>query len=239
MIGSLLKELPQIPETEVPELAEDFSFETASDDSLVAALPVVQKIVNRKTIFSWHLDASDLVQGIVLRLLSWRKKNQAKSEEMSSEEWQSFAARTTYNEINRHYKCNPNLIESPLESVTDVVAQNTLEGQSEAEFYSLARHFWQQICNLTLRQRQALLLGSQKLIINFLQAGITDEELAENLNLTLDKWEEVKERLPLKLYQIAELLKEAGHQNSVESIARSIKKARYEARAKMRRVTDK
>ena len=87
MIGSLFKELPPIPETEVPELAEDFSFETASDDTLMTALPVVQKIVSRKTILSWHSWASDLFQGIVLRLLKWRQKHQVKSEEMTAQEW--------------------------------------------------------------------------------------------------------------------------------------------------------
>lgn len=239
MIGSLFKELPPIPEKEVPELAEDFSFETASDDSLVATLPVVQKIVSRKTILYWHSEASDIVQGIVLRLLKWRKKYQKKSEEMSSEEWQSFAARTAYNEINRNYKHNPILVESPLESVTDVVAQNTLEGQSEAEFFSLAHQVWQKICSLTVRQRQALLFGSQNLVIYLLKCGITDQELAESLNLTPEKWIEVKDRLPLKSFQIGELLSELGNEKSIESIANSIKKARHEARAKLRRVTDK
>jgi hypothetical protein len=239
MIGSLFKELPPIPETEVPELAEDFSFETASDDSLIATLPVVQKIVSRKTIFSWHLEASDLVQRIVLRLLSWHKKNQVKSEEMSSDEWQSFAARTAYNEINRHYKSNPSLIELPLDSVAEVVTSNKLEGQSDAEIFSLAEQVWQETCNLSLRQRRALLFGSQELVVYFLKIGITDEELAISLSLTIDEWVSVKDRLPLMDIQIAKVLKEKGNQKSLEAIVNSIKKARHEARLKVRRVTGK
>lgn len=242
MIGSLFKELPPIPETEATEaqeLAEDFSFGTASDDSLVTALPVVQKIVSRKTILFWHLEASDLVQGIVLRLLKWRKKHQVKSEEMSAQEWQSFVARTAYNEINRQHKNKPNSIASPFDEAADVVISNSLEGQSEVEFRSLANQVWQQICTLTLRQRQALLFGSRNLVIYLLKCGISDEELAESLNLTFDKWVEVKERLRLKNFEIGELLRELGDQKSVESIANSIKKARHEARLKLRRVTDK
>ena len=123
--------------------------------------------------------------------------------------------------------------------MADVAAQDSLEGQSEAEVCSLAMNVWQKMCSLSLRQRQALLFGSQELIIYLLQCGITDEKLAASLNLTMEEWAVIKDKLPFKDIQIAELLRESGNQNSIESIAKSMKKARHEARAKVRRTTEK
>ncbi len=240
MIGSLFENLQPIPETEDIDSpnAEDLSYRSDSDDYLLTALPVVQKIVRRQTVFSWQSEASDLVQGIALRLLNWRERNQEKSEKMSKDEWQSFAAKTAYNEINRHFADNA-LNDISLETIQEAAAAEYIEGQSEVEVFSLTLEVWQKICNNSLRQRQALLFGSQELIVYFLKMGITDEELAANLSLTMDEWERAKEKLPLMDIQIAKILKEKGNQKSVEAIANSIKKARHEARAKMRRALDK
>jgi len=240
MIGSLFEKLQPIPKTEDinPEITEDLSNRSDSDDYLLTALPVVQKIVRRKTVFSWQSEASDLVQAVALRLLNWRKKHQEKSEEMSKDEWQSFAAKTAYNEINRHFADN-SLNDVSLDSVQEAAAAEYIEGQSEIEVFSLVLEVWQKICSLSLRQRQALLFGSHELVIYLLKIGITDEELAEKLNLTTGVWADVKNRLPLKNVQIAQILKQIGNENSLEAIAKSMKKARHEARAKVRRVTEK
>ena len=241
MIGSLFENLQPIPKTEDidSEITEDLSYDADSDDYLLTALPVVQKIVRRKTVFSlWQSEASDLVQAVALRLLNWRNRNQEKSEEMSKDEWQSFAAKTAYNEINRHFADN-SLKDVSLDSVQEAAAEESIEGQSEVEVCSLTLEVWQKICSISLRQRQALLFGSQELVIYLLKIGITDEELAEKLNLTIVEWAEVKNRLPLKNLQIAQTLKEIGNENSLEAIAKSMKKARHEARAKVRRATDK
>lgn len=240
MIGSLFENLKPIPKTEGKDSqnAEDLSYEADSDDYLLASLPVVQKIVRRKTVFSWQSEASDLVQAVALRLLNWRNRNLEKSEEMSKDEWQSFAAKTAYNEINRQFADN-SLNDVSLDSVQEGVAAEYIAGQSEVEVNSLTLEVWQKICSLSFRQRQALLLGSQELVIYLLKIGITDEELAEKLNLTTGVWAEVKNRLPLKNVQIAELLKEIGNENSIQAIVKSMKKARHEARAKVRRVTEK
>ena len=84
-----------------------------------------------------------------------------------------------------------------------------------------------------------MLFGSQELVVYFLKIGIADEKIAENLSLSIDEWVRVKENLPLLDIQIAKIIKEKGNQKSVEAIAKSMKKARHEARAKMRRVTDR
>jgi len=237
MIGSLFEDLQPIPnnEDEDSQNAENLSYDADSDDYLLTALPVVQKIVRRKTVFSWQSEASDLVQGIALRLLNWRDRNPEKSEKMSPDEWQSFAAKTAYNEINRHYSDNSKINVVPLDSAYEC-AEETVAGQSETEVCSIVCEVWQGTCNLSLRQRRALIFGSQELVVYFLKIGITDEELAENLSLTMDEWESIKEKLPLMDIQIAEILKEKGNQKSVKAIANSIKKARHEARARLQKL---
>lgn len=241
MIGSLFKELPPLPndETEGKQTSEDLSYCADSDDSLLASLPVVQKIIRRKITLPWASDASDLAQGIVLRLLKWRDKYHKKSAEMSPDEWQSLAAQTTYNEINRHFAKNRTTKVVPIEAVEEIASPEIIEGTSNAEVFSLTRHVWQEICSLSLRQRRALLLANQDTVINFLTCGITDAEFAEILNFSMEEWENIKENLPLKNFQIAELIKKEGSKKSIESIINSIKKARHEARAKVRRLTDK
>lgn len=241
MIGSLFKELPplQNDETEADQTSGDLSCSAKSDDSMLASLPVVQKIIRRKITLPWAADASDLAQGIVLRLLKWRDKYRDRSAQMSADEWQSFAAQTTYNEINRHFAKNRLANEVPIEAAEEIASPSIIEGASNAEVFSLVRAVWQEICSLSLRQRRALLLANQDTIINFLTCGITDRELAEILNFSMEEWENIKEKLPLKNIQIAELIKKEGSNKSLESIINSIKKARHEARAKVRRLTHK
>ena len=244
MIGSLFKDLPPISSAEKSEseaAAEDLSHRADSDDYLLtAALPVVRKIVRRKTVFSWQSEAADLVQKIALRLLRWRDKYQEKSDRMSPGEWQSFAAKTAYNEINRHNSNDLRRTEVPLEEEAAAAAQNALlEGSSEAEVISLARFVWQETCKLSLRQRRALLLHSQKLIIDFQKIGITDEEITGSLEISAGEWNALRIRIPLPDVQIAELIFNKSRHKSLASEANSVKKARYEARLKLRRVTDK
>lgn len=242
MIGSLFNELPTIePEdSEHSERTEGLPYETDGDDTLVASLGVAQKIVRRQGLAFWQAEAADILQSVALRLIKWRDKHPEKSEEMSPEEWKSFVARAAYNEINRHYKNNSPSVNIPLDSVSEPVAADCLQGQSEAEVCSLALEVWQKICSLSLRQRQALLLGSRELVLYLLQIGVSDEELAKSLDLTIEEWVRVKEKLPLKNIQIAKVLKQlGGNQNSIEAISNSIIKARHEARAKVRRATEK
>lgn len=242
MIGSLFNELQPIntDDSENFERAEGLSYEADGDDTLVVSLTVAQKIVRRQGLAFWQSEASDILQAVALRLVKWRDKYREKSSEMSQEEWKSFAARAAYNEINRHYKHNSPGADVPLDSMPEPVAADCLQGQSEAEVRSLALKVWHKICHLSLRQRHALLLGSRELVLYFLQVGVTDKELAEILDLTIDEWVRVKEKLPLRNIQIAQILKQSGgNQNSIEAISKSIKKARHEARAKVRRLVEK
>lgn len=229
---SLFDELPRVSNDDEGEKDET---KEKSRNSLVAVLPVVEKIVSRKTLLSWQSDASDLVQTVALRLWKWQDKFSDKSDQMSEGEWQSFAARTAYNEINRHYS-KKFISQVSLETATNVIGQESAEGQTDTEVFSLIKLVWQKICCLTVRQRRALLLHNEELIINLLLAEISDEDLAKVLNFTMDDWIEIKTRLPLSDAQIADLSATKEKHENYDLKTKSIKKARHEARLKFRRL---
>jgi DNA-directed RNA polymerase specialized sigma24 family protein len=218
--------------------------ETNADEPLLSALPVVQGIVRGKFAHSWRSDGIDLVQGIFLRLLKWRNKYREKSEKMSDEDWKSFAARTAFNEINRYFSKNRTFTEVPHEPSSEFLARELIKGNSGAEVCSIARQIWRKICELTLRQRRALIFGNREMVYYFLQCGITDENLAEVLNLPLEEWLQIKEKLPLDEKRIAALIQrqkatESGSGKKTKNSVPLVKKARYEAREKLRRLQNK
>jgi hypothetical protein len=217
------------------------SYEKNSENAFLAALPVVQRIVRRRLAASGQADAAaDLEQGIVLRLLVWREKNHEKSEQMSEDDWQSFAARTAYNETNRHFSKSGDAGHLPLDAASEIESPQPLAGDSKAEFRSLVRFVWQETCHLSLRRRRSLLLRSRKLVVYLLTSGITDEELAQSLELAMDEWLEIKIKLPLPDAETARFIGESGGENrNPESAIKSTKKARHEARARLRKLTNK
>jgi hypothetical protein len=83
---------------------------------------------------------------------------------------------------------------------------------------------------MSLRQRRALLLHSQELIIYLLQSGISETDLAEALQFNENRWYEIREQLPLTDAQIAS---ETEGRSIRPATAGSVKKARYEARGKL------
>lgn len=218
------------------------SLQITSEESFLAALTVVRKIVRRRHSASVQpaAEASDLEQGIILRLLDWREKHAEKSAKMSESEWKSFAARAAYNEINRLYSQTTNVETIPLDETCEAADQNLVEGSAGVEVYTLVQRFWQEICSLTLRQRRALLFHSQELIIHLLESRITGRELAGVLEMTEDEWSSILDRLPLSDLQIAEITRdESNGDKNFESLTKSIKKARYEARGRLQKLTKK
>lgn len=210
-----------------------------SENAFLSALPVVQKIVRSKTLLALQSDTSDLVQSIALRLWKWREKHSETSADMSSDDWKSFAARTAFNEVNRYFSNKTLTSNVPLEEASAVAASEFIEGQTEVEFYSLVREVWQEICRLSLRQRRALLLSSQELIYYLLKSGIDDDEMKGILEITNGVWDDIKSELPLPDARIAEILQEMGNTKNPESLKRSIKKARHEARNKLQELMKK
>ncbi len=224
-----------------PPDSHESSFQKNSEESFLAALSVVRKIVRRRSAsLQPATEASDLEQGIIVRLLDWREKHREKSEKMSEGEWKSFAARAAYNEINRLFTEGTNVETVSIEEIHEAADQKPVEGYTSAEVYSLVHQVWQEICILSLRQRRALLFHSLELVLNLLESGIGDAELAQVLELTEDEWSDTKDRLPLSDFQIAELTRgESTGDKNIQLLTKSIKKARYEARGRLRKLTKK
>lgn len=227
-------------EKDTPDLVEEPSHHKNLEDSFLAALPVVRKIVRRRFVSLGRAEQSDLEQVIVLRLLKWREKYPDISEEMSPGDWESFAARAAYNETNRHFSKNGNAkAHLPLDAASDIESPEQVAGDSDAEFQSLASFVWQGICRMTLRQRRALPLQNRHLVLNLLKGGIRDEELARSLEISENEWLEVKIKIPLPDAAIARFGGAVGERLNLESAINSIKKARHEARGKLRKLMNK
>lgn len=239
MTESFFEELPNLTDDEREGASSPGNLPPAADPDkpLLDSLTVAEKIIGRKFSTSWF--AADLLQGIALRLLNWRKKNKVKSQDMSPQEWKSFAARTAFNEIKRHHKKQKSLAEVPLDESSDYTRIESPEGQSKAEESSLTLAGWQEICTMSLRQRRSLLFHSQKLVVYLTRNGISQEEIAASVEISLGCWMEVQKRITLSDADIAELIQTEDRRNGIELSSGSIKKARVEARRKIRRVTDK
>lgn len=235
MIGSLLNESSTASNTD--DRSNSLDTAANSEHSILEALSIVRLIVRRRLSFQC-MDISDLIQGIALRLWKWRDKNREKSESMSDQEWKSYAARTAYNEVNRHLSKSAARITVSVYAA-EKIAELSVEGDTEIEVFSLIRSVWQDICGLSVRQRRALLLHSQELVIYFLQSGISNAELARIMGFRETEWNDIRNRIPLSDVQIAEVTRELGDTKSLPAIARSVKKARHEARKKLEGVKSK
>lgn len=236
MIDSLLEELSQRGAIEDDQTASTSDATTAlpSEKPFLAALPVVQQVVRRRRSRLDPTHASDLVQEVALRIWRWATNHQEKSEQMSKEEWQAFAARTAYNEVSRYFSGARTPFVNVDPDNISAIETAPIEGQSESEVFSLIRAVWQGICQLSLRQRWALLLHSQELIIYFLQSGISEEELAGVLEFEIADWYEIRDRLPMTDAQIANGLGRKRRSARISSTASSVKKARHDARVKLK-----
>ena len=234
MIDSLLEESPQRGAIEGERTASTIETSAAppSGSSLLASLPIVLRIARRRRSELDSTNASDLVQEVALRLWRWATNHREKSESMSDDEWNAFAARTAYNEVNRYFSDERNSANVPLDELSKI-HEPSIEGHTETEVISLINQVWQGICQLSLRQRWALLLHSQELVIYFLQGGITEKEVAGVLELSRSDWNDIRNRLPLTDSQIAKEIPYASRKRASLSSAGSIKKALYEARVKL------
>lgn len=233
MIDSLLEELPQRNGCDEQTANRTSHAGSApSEYSILAALPVVHRIVSRRRSLLDVASRSDLVQEVALRLWRWRRKHHEKSQHMTGDDWGSFAARTAYNEINRHRSREGKHGTLPLEAASGI-EEASVEGQTEIEVFSLIHQVWQEICEMSLRQRRSLLLHSQELVIYFLQSGVTEKELARVVEFTDVDWINIRDRLPMTDAEIAEEIEGTDRKVRSTVTARSIKKARYEARVKL------
>lgn len=223
--------------TEPPEPNEKLNLRSDSDESLLAVISTIKSIVRRKLYSAQKADAPDLVQKVILQLLIRRENQPDKSEQMTADEWQKYASKTAYRAVNRHLSDNKNIIQ-PLDAALEIPTQNHIIGNTDAEVASLLRIFWQEICGLSLRQRRALLLNSELLIVILKQNGIGNQKLSEILELNECELSEIIVRLPLPDSQIALLTAIQGDNKNqnIDSLTKSIKKARHEARARLKKI---
>lgn len=224
MIDSLLEELPQNSRSgERQRNGKSDTITEPSEHSFLAALPIVRRIVARRYSQIDPANGADLVQEVALRLWRWRSKHADKSNDMSGDDWDAFAARTAYNEVNRELARTRRPANLPLEAIV-ADEEPSIDEHPDLEVFSLIQQVWQAICEMSLRQRRSLLLHSQELIIYFLQIGITERDLADALDLSEADWNSARDRIPMSDLDIAARF---------EATPGSIKKARYEARVKL------
>ena len=236
-LDELRRAVTAINATEPPESNEKLNLRSDSDESLLAVIPTVKQIVRRKLFSAQRADAPDLVQKVILQLLVRRENQPDKSEQMTADEWQKYASKTAYHAVNRHLSGNKNTIQ-PLEAALEIPTQNYIIGNTDAEVASILRIFWQEICGLSLRQRRALLLNSELLIVILKQNGIGSQKLSEILELNECDLSEIIIRLPLPDAQIALLIaiEDNNKNQNIDSLTKSIKKARHEARARLKKL---
>lgn len=176
-------------------------------------------------------DVPDISQEIVLRLWKWRTKFGDKSERMAEEDWLSFTARTAHNEVNRNLSNRGRHVEV---SIDDVEVNEGSQTSSSAETFQLVEIAWQGICKLSLHQRQALLFSSVDLVLHLFQYGIEEDELLETLGLSKESWESISARMPLTDPEIAEIANLATSKRQRVTTAGAIKKARCDARKRLK-----
>jgi DNA-directed RNA polymerase specialized sigma24 family protein len=225
--------------TDPPEQNEKSQSDTKRDESFLAAVPTIRQIVWRKLFARKPDDAPDLIQKVILQLLTWRKNNPNKIEEMTADEWQSFASKAAHNAVNNSLSSKEHLIGS-LDEASEAATDDQVAGNTKAELASLLSRFWQGICQLSLRQRRALLLGSDSLLVLLRLYGVSNQNLSEILEISERELLDIIPRLPLKDAQIAHLIaaldgKDAKNRNT-SSLAKSVKKARHEARASLQKL---
>lgn len=176
-------------------------------------------------------DVPDISQEIVLRLWKWRAKFEDKSARMTEDDWLSFTARTTHNEVNRNLSNRGRHIEV---SIDEVELSESSQTSPSAETHQLVESAWQGICRLSLHQRQALLFSSVDLVLYLFEYGIEEDELLGTLGLSKDSWKSIAARMPLHDSEIAEIAcNNVGNRHKITT-AGAIKKARFDARKRLK-----
>lgn len=229
-----LRPSPVKPSPEDGQAGQTSNARPASAEGIfLASLVLIRKVVHGRLFTQPESDVSDIVQNTSLRLLKWRDKYREKSERMTADEWNSFTARTTHNEINRYCSSRMNGGEVSIEE-THSLQDGSSEHEVPIEITSLVRKVWQGICSMSLYQRRSLLLHSSELLIYFLQCGIEEARILESLELTEEEWDPIAGRIPLVDAEIAQIARPGKLIRDRGSAARAVKKARCDARKKLK-----
>ena len=206
--------------------------------SFVSALALIWRVIYGRRYALPEADAPDVAQEAALRLWKWSEKFQQRSDEMTAAEWSSFTAKTAHNEVNRYSASSKRAAEVPIDEA-GLIQDRAPAGNADSEMFSLVREVWQEICRLSLYQRRALLLSSIELLIYFLQFGISESAVVASLEITEEEWPEIAGRMPLSDNEIAAIAR--PHRNALdqEASCRAIKKARFDARTRLKELMNK
>ncbi|MGH9947585.1 MAG: RNA polymerase sigma factor [Pyrinomonadaceae bacterium] len=205
------------------------------EHSVVDSLLLIKKVAYGRTAALREGDVADVVQETALRLWKWLGKYGDRGNEMTGPDWESFTARTAHNEINRYWSNRIKGSEVSLDEVHSIPG-GSLEGDANAEMISLVKNVWQEICILSLRQRRSLLLHSPELVLYFFQYGIEERAIANVLGMDDEEWRRVLTRLPLTDIEIAEITRDSEDDREIQLVAHSVKKARFDARKRLKRL---
>lgn len=216
---------PPSPEAQRPQ-------ERRNDGFIREALTLIKLISTGRHSGLRESDVPDVTQETALRLWKWLEKFPEKSNGMSGEEWNSFTARSTYNEVYRHRSKLIKQNEVPLDDVPEVTDINS-SAESDVEMAILVCEVWQGICRLSLYQRRALLFHSAELLIYLMQFGVDEKHIAKALSFEEEEWRILSLQLPLTDIEIAKLVSGASDIATTDSAVRNIKKARHDARKKL------
>lgn len=202
---------------------------------ITESLNLIRKVISGRRSIATD-DVPDIAQDVALRLWKWRSKFEDKCSQMAEVDWKSFTARTAHNEVNRNLSNRNRQIEV---SVDEFDERDDSVEASSAETVFLVETVWQGICKLSLYQRQALLFSSVDLVLYLLQFGVDEEALLRELNLSRTSWESIAARMPLTDTEIAEIANPGLGRKRKETTANAVKKARFDARKRLKELMNK
>ena len=206
-----------------------------SEGLIREAIKLITLITKGQRISLPDADIPDVEQDTSLRLWKWLIKFRERSNEMSPDEWRSFTARSTYNEINRARTKLSRIHEVPLEFVPEF-EDKAQDAESDLEIKKLVREVWKEICRLSVYQRRALLLHSAETLIYLMQFGISEKRIASALSFDIEIWKALSTQMPLTDMEIVKLVNGNGSLLNTEASVRNIKKARYDARKRLEKL---
>lgn len=208
--------------------------ECTRENVFFAIVVLVSRVAHGRIPIIQATDIPDVVQDVSMRLWKWSTKYGEKSEKMTEPDWNSFAARTAHNEINRYYSNRMrSKNEVPLDEAASIPSKAP-EGEAEIEVASLVNKLWQEICSLTVYQRRSLLLHSPDLIVYFMSCGVTEEAIVRTLEFKDEEWKWIVERLPFTDAEIAEISQGDSSSGRRQPNPGAVKKARFDARKKLK-----
>jgi DNA-directed RNA polymerase specialized sigma24 family protein len=224
-IHPLKKDQPNIENQEIPAEQQQF---------LLKVIPLIKQVATRKLSSFSSGEGDDIVQRVFLKLWKWIGKNDERK--LDEESWQKLANTATQNEIKTFYshKSNKEVLFTDKYEVVTQEASGLVAGNSNYELNSLAMSAWKEIKNLSLRQKYALLLQKQELILYLAGSKCCKiEEIARQLELPKERFLEIYGLLPFSDEQIREIFFETTKE---KLSSKQIWEARSKARTKLSKI---